>query len=778
MILHRSLWETDKLFFTWDIDEAEKTTEERKAIQEWDYWQVLFQTWFFELGEVDYLLAGKVFLAAVVSSEVYKKAKEEGVEYNIDWINLSRWEYKIEEEQELPLDYLMEKVQKLASEGEIDDMTYVVYRKFFQITKWRKIKIVFFDKSRGKLEKRYEVPYEFVDEAWMVSYKQQDLEGLLVKEWVDWYFNLGTIKVWVKDQVKEVPIGQDIEVEFDGERYKLYGVYTPQIRFAMMKDLFTEKEIEEAKKKWKLKILQWWQYDVLKRWGHVNVVASPRRWWKSFLSTLVWIRELFKHNVKPKPIRVLYYWLTQKKTLTAINYLKSVSKEFRKVGILQWKQWEQKLSYVDPITKDELGVFEFHSADEKEAWVGEYADLIILDEAARIPEDIYDSMKAIIFSEGSRAFIISTIHWNTPKNWFYQLLIRAETQQIKHNNKEYREKAKDILKQVTEKWKDFLVKNLRDIKTELEDLNYKYRVYVARRVTLDEVERLPEYKKQKTKEELQSNPLRYYTEVYSIFPSEQRVFRYFGHLVDIDPNSEGTLQKYERIYIWYDPARAQDNAAVVFVGVYYNDVGKLIFEVFDSVFWTPEQNVRYWEQVERVGEFKQMYDAFLAVDATGIGRVLVEDFERQGYYVDFPIVYTSWNQINRERWVWKVPKGMMVMELERLFDEGHIKINKRLRELIEEMDSFKKYSTQSGQIKYEAEKGHDDLVNAMMIAIFSAYEIDALKMKTHINKVDKADEIARITREYLEELKAKEEERQRRREYSSKVKNLLKTFWF
>ena len=47
-----------------------------------------------------------------------------------------------------------------------------------------------------------------------------------------------------------------MEVEFDGERYKLFGIYTPQIRFAMMKDLFTEKEIEEAKRRGQLKILQ------------------------------------------------------------------------------------------------------------------------------------------------------------------------------------------------------------------------------------------------------------------------------------------------------------------------------------------------------------------------------------------------------------------------------------------------------------------------------------------------------------------------------------------
>ena len=49
------------------------------------------------------------------------------------------------------------------------------------------------------------MPFEFVDEA-PISKSQQNLEELLVKEWVDGYFNLGSIKVGVKDQVKQIPI--------------------------------------------------------------------------------------------------------------------------------------------------------------------------------------------------------------------------------------------------------------------------------------------------------------------------------------------------------------------------------------------------------------------------------------------------------------------------------------------------------------------------------------------------------------------------------------------
>lgn len=38
--------------------------------------------------------------------------------------------------------------------------------------------------------------------------------------------------------------------------------------------------------------------------------------------------------------------------------------------------------------------------------------------------------------------------------------------------------------------------------------------------------------------------------------------------------------------------------------------------------------------------------------------------------------------------------------------------------LVEELKNFKAYQTQSGNIKYEAASGHDDIVNAMMIAAF------------------------------------------------------------
>ena len=505
-------------------------------------------------------------------------------------------------------------------------------------------------------------------------------------------------------------------------------------------------------------------------------------WHNSFLSALLAVRELLKENYSPKPTRILYYGLSVWKTKTVIDYLLALTKDFRKFKMFQRRQSERTLSFIDPDTKDTIWSIEFHSAQEDEAWVGEYADMIIIDEAARFPEYVYDAMKAIIFSEWAKAFIISTIWWDTSKNWFYQELLKAEKENIKRkwSIAEYEYKTDNVIKKVNEHWYDYFLKNRWDIYEELNRAIFEHKRYVAWRVTIDEVDRMPDYKKKALIDEIRSNPLRYFTEVYCIYPSENKVFNYESGLTELDKEEVLHKKKYQKIYVWYDPALTSDNAGITSVWVYRDDLWKLRFEIFDSIFIDPNRWMRYQEQVQFVTKIIRNYktvcpDTYLCVDAWWVGIAVMENFKDQT--IDFPIK-SIWNWVlHRERWVWIAPKELMVITLKNLFDEWYVKTNKTLKDLLAEIDYFKKKTTAAGNNKYEAEVWHDDLVTSMMIAIFSAFEIDSLKNELNSDS-SKWNDIAWITFEQLSKFKQDEKEQQQYNQNIKSSNSYMSKFWF
>ena len=69
---------------------------------------------------------------------------------------------------------------------------------------------------------------------------------------------------------------------------------------------------------------------------------------------------------------------------------------------------------------------DFASGKGYEPARGNGSDFIIIDEAGFIKEDVYFNILPIVENENAKLFAISTIDWNTPKNWFYELLCHYE----------------------------------------------------------------------------------------------------------------------------------------------------------------------------------------------------------------------------------------------------------------------------------------------------------------------------------------------------------------
>jgi len=791
MLIYRSIWKVNKLFFDWDLidKDVEYVIDNKLAIKHSKYYWIITKT-ILDEWEVHININDKDYVGYKLKTEYLWNIKDWelfSLTYEWDWYEL--WWWKLNVNVIWDYEERWDEIMKYAWESLIDDMTYVIYKNLFNKAIMKKVVYEFVDRKQWT--------YKFVDwiiveivgskdsnvtKSWIIKDHKEYYQDILKSEWKQWYWNSKELLYNEWWQTVPVKLWHTQEIEIDWQPMKLYDMYTPQVRLAMLKWVYTDEQIEKAQNSWSLKTLQHWQYDVVKNFWHVNVVAAVRRAGKSFLSALLAVRELLRENYSPKPTRILYYGLSVWKTKTVIDYLLTLTKDFRKFKMFQRRQSERTLSFIDPDTKDTIWSIEFHSAQEDEAWVGEYADMIIIDEAARFPEYVYDAMKAIIFSEWAKAFIISTIWWDTSKNWFYQELLKAEKENIKRkwSIAEYEYVTDKIINKVNEHWHDYFLKNKAEIYDELNRAIFEYKRYVAWRVTIDEIDRMPDYKKKALINEIKDNPLRYFTEVYCIYPSENKVFNYESGLSTIDKDEVLNKRKYQKIYVWYDPALTSDNAGITSVWVYRDDLWKLKFEIFDSIFINPNRGMRYQEQVKYVTKIVQWYkqvcpDTYLCVDAWWVWIAVMENFKDQS--VDFPIKSVGTWVLHRERWVWVVPKEFMVITLKNLFDEWYVKINKDLKDLLSEIDYFKKRVTSSGNNKYEAEVWHDDLVTSMMISIFSAYEIDALK-----NELDDSDEmhksISWITFDQLSEMQ-KQEQAQNELEQSFRTSNeYMSKFWF
>lgn len=135
----------------------------------------------------------------------------------------------------------------------------------------------------------------------------------------------------------------------------------------------------------------------------------------------------------------------------------------------------------------------------------------------------------------------------------------------------------------------------------------------------------------------------------------------------------------------------------------------------------------YPQQIEHVGRLlgrEPLVGATFALDYTGCGRPVADQFQRAGLRPQ-KVLITAGNEVTRHNGdTWHVPKGFLVSGLESRMHSGELKIAAELTEspaLKEELRDFGRKVSESGRVTYNARSGaHDDLILAMCIAIFIA----------------------------------------------------------
>lgn len=291
-------------------------------------------------------------------------------------------------------------------------------------------------------------------------------------------------------------------------------------------------------------------------------------------------------------------------------------------------------------------------------WAASYgADLVVVDEAAMIPNDFWDDLLPIIVQERATVFAISTINETAKQNWFYKYLLNWEMWE----------------------W---------DIQ--------------SMRVTIDDNELLRPEDKEAMKEALMGNQMKYWTQLYSIFPSWSSVFRLNWVIQSMD-----TFGKRDIVVIGYDPAKLGDNAA---------------FVVFDpNTFEVIEEHIMKWisymEQKEFLIELKtHHYKCAVIMDRSWVWEWVFEIFWD---LIDASVRYkASWDVKIMPLGYWTVSKWELVDTLRLYLENYNLKISDSLDNLIKELKSFKVLRDRWRVVQYWGVGFTDDSVNALALITF------------------------------------------------------------
>lgn len=302
------------------------------------------------------------------------------------------------------------------------------------------------------------------------------------------------------------------------------------------------------------------------------------------------------------------------------------------------------------------------------------ADLVIIDEAAEIADEYWLDLLPIITQEQATVYAISTINEWSQNGWFYKELVRGETNP----------------------WDQ----------------------YNTIRVTIDDNELLDDRAKEETKQKiLDASPMKYWTELYCVFPNSQNVFK-MSWVVQ-PPKDE----RPSNIIIGYDPWKINDSAAVIVVDM----------KQFRVIAEYEFNEMSYFNQKDELAKIKEKYQWTVIMDRTWVGEAV---WEILSDVVNLSVKYKkSWSNINYDqKWnYYNVPKKDLIEFAQVLLDFRWLCINFDLEGLISQMKQFKQYTNNRGTMIYQGDGVKDDLVNAFLLCCFY---ISYIKVLDGANQID------------------------------------------
>jgi len=662
--------------------------------------------------------------------------------------------------------------------------------------------------------------------SWMSITEIQELCAM--KDFLEWRFKFKPqILKWkvIQEPYQNVELSTQVVTDPKSPNYnnpiKIFWHHTSSVRFAM----FWEEKYYKRIRPWQT--LQPWQWIAKLYKGWVTTVVAPRRWWKSYRAIDEAV-EMFTSDTqeRSRPIRVLFVWINTKKLKTVIKYLLSFTKQFTAAWYFDREasknimHYRKKESNKKATEADDLWTIEFIWSKDEDAWVWDYADLIIIDECERIDENVWEDIMPIITNEWARCILISTLNKNSQKTWFYQQLVQGETEELQRNLTN-----QDVVTVIYEKWNkrvqpvidkvEAIEKetgksvpfdewiNWIDIDAMSSDMRYA-RQWVWLRFTGEDTDLKTEQEKAYARDRLRWTKA-YYPEWRAIFPEDTGVYDYESSIKD---KNYFEWKQYNYVVLAYDPAESKDKAALVYM--WYDDIARKI-EVFHTE-KLPNNYTYHGPFIQRaLQDLQHRVDrstlaewvwaeqrVFFAYDFNWVGQWLEPFFQECKVRIDLKVRFTGQWAITK-KWInHNVPKELLVNMLQNTMDHGALVINQECLEFIEELDHYKSYyNPDTWNTKYQAEAGaSDDFVSAAMIGTYFILEYMWEKYNITKNEIEQAidpemitpsvanmfDEVERIVMQGVNNWKTVQqvidEYNGRSQRNNLKRKDVLSQFWY
>lgn len=419
------------------------------------------------------------------------------------------------------------------------------------------------------------------------------------------------------------------------------------------------------------------QKQILKGMGRFTVVASAKRLGKTMLAAYLALREMFmpRHMV----------WVL------GPNYE------------LASRVWDYIEEWIDMYFGGEQGPFRINKHDKiiennttgAKLWMktsenptsllGKGLDLVVMDEAARIEEGIWEGyIQPNLLDKNGRALIISNPFGF---NWFYRMYLRG-TPEGRLENPEYISFSFPTA-----------------VEDDAGNIIGTNNPYAAR------VEELQALKKSLPRDRWISEYLGAFRE------GAGQMFKHIEPCIDEniqvpDPNEWFENPVSTHLYsIGVDIAKMEDFTVICIID-------KMTHRLVG--FWRVN-NVSWDLMREKIKESSIRYnDAEIILDATGnAGDIFVENLAEIGVNVDTEFVYT-----NRT-------KMLLIDKLVLLMERGQIRFP-RIPSLVNELKSFTYHITDSGNVKYGSSR-QDDAVNALALACWNLLDVPLEDSVTYNN---------------------------------------------
>jgi len=557
-------------------------------------------------------------------------------------------------------DYVKHILPTLAKEGMIDDMTYILIRSISNLLR------IYYDTKTKKIW--------FWKTKWIIN---------ITPTWTRW-------RVTAAFKASEVTLEDVLDAEVN-QWFVNKDIWDPDKWYAYTHLLRAHAQFRLFK----------WARKILLNWRKYNVVATSRWQWKSYLAAFIVARELFSQ--KPgywwRKYRNIKYFVPDKTNIgeEVMRYIESLLGDLIHKKLPNGEKVIQidRKSYIIKcnLTGNIFQLISLHGYGKNgwELWSaqgeGISADVAIIDEAARIPDEFWASFHQRAAFETDTFFFISTINEETPKDhWFYKILVDGESGDDRIYSIRVTIDENELMR-----WslsdEEFL-KVLEDVKDSL--------------------------RKKWDKE--------FYAKGYCIILDESNIFDPSQNIISSD------FEKYKDTdfrVLWFDLWKLQDTCWLVLINLTHMEIEEARIV----------QNAKYGTQLEYAEDYKKRFKNVLIIgDRTWVGEAVSE--QDVHWVVDTWIKSTGQWELtyNKTHGFYTCSKGKIITTTATVLWQRMFMIPNHLIDLIEQMRNFIKLKSGNGSVILYKGKGKkkDDLVLSMAYAIIYIYLILWLKSKEDV----------------------------------------------